>query len=170
MTLVITLTWTGLVWPIRWHRAWACKSFWGFQSLSKIIHVSAAYGKYRDCVSVTSSTASIVTYRQVDTHTTSPSTQQKDKGFFNWQGREAINSSLTLVTGDWAINTFISILSSFEVVRQDIQAAIHTNIPYKRMRIGPSILLCWFYLVNWEKINTLWFPRISFFKSLSIST
>ena len=33
---------TVFVWPMRWHRAWACKSFCGFQSLSKIIQVSAA--------------------------------------------------------------------------------------------------------------------------------
>jgi hypothetical protein len=30
------------VWPMRWHLAWACASFCGFQSESKITTVSAA--------------------------------------------------------------------------------------------------------------------------------
>ncbi len=33
---------TSLVCPIRWQRAWACTSFWGFQSLSYMMTVSAA--------------------------------------------------------------------------------------------------------------------------------
>lgn len=33
---------TCLVWPNLWIRAWACKSIWGFQSLSYMMAVSAA--------------------------------------------------------------------------------------------------------------------------------
>ena len=36
-------TCTGLVWPMRWTRAMACKSAWGFQSESKRMHVSAVW-------------------------------------------------------------------------------------------------------------------------------
>ena len=34
-------TWTGFVWPMRWHRSMACKSACGFQSESNKIQVSA---------------------------------------------------------------------------------------------------------------------------------
>ena len=41
--LVISLyTLTDLSWPILWHLAWAWRSFWGFQSESNMMTVSAA--------------------------------------------------------------------------------------------------------------------------------
>lgn len=37
MVLAVTrrYTTTGLVWPMRWHRSWACRSAWGFWQRSK---------------------------------------------------------------------------------------------------------------------------------------